>query len=135
MNLVYIHYVGQNFEGNHIYEFLFSKDCENVWGEDWDANPANDNPKPPTQVDTIGRFASKIYFEVIQDSTVFCMQDAKDGLIALAWEDLFLSDYEDLETPDKKLFFKFGEPKESVDSKFYERDLCLTYIEKNFLTK
>lgn len=127
MKLIYIHYIGKNFEKEHIYEFLFVNDEENIWGEDWDSRPANGNPSPPAKVDLVGRFSSKLFFEVIQESSVFCMQDAIDGLIALAWEDFDLSTYEECDTPDKKLFFKYGELKENVDSKFYERDLKLVY--------
>jgi len=128
MKLVYIHYVGKNFEREHIYEFLFVKDnVERVAGEDWDSRPANGNPQPPINVDLVARFSSKLFFEVIQESSVFSMQDAIDGLIAMAWEDLDVSIYEDVDPPVKKMFFKFGEAKEDIDLKFYERDLSLTY--------
>jgi hypothetical protein len=41
MNLVYVNELGPNFRGDNIYEFIFS-DVDDVWGDDWDAEPAND---------------------------------------------------------------------------------------------
>lgn len=132
MYLAFVHYVGKDYSNNYIYEFLFTDNLEEICGENWDSNPANGNPLPPIDdIVDVGRFYSQIYFEVIQENSVFCMNDAKDGLIALAWEDFNMSTYEDGE-PEKKMFFKFGESKQDVDAKFYARDLVLKYKEKTF---
>mgnify|MGYP003689724137 FL=1 len=46
MKLVYINELGPNYKGDNIYEFIFS-DVDDVWGDEWDAQPANGNPSPP----------------------------------------------------------------------------------------
>ena len=46
MNLVYVNELGPNYRGDNIYEFIFS-DIDDVWGEDWDAEPAAGKPLPP----------------------------------------------------------------------------------------
>ena len=35
MKLIYINKVGKDWEGNYMYEFLFSDTTENIDGEDW----------------------------------------------------------------------------------------------------
>lgn len=129
MRLIFVHFIGTDYEGNNIYEFLFSEDYENCWGEDWDVQPANGNPKAPRNfVAEVGRFINPMKFDLVKDSETFDMMDCKEGVIALAWEDVL--DYE--EVISNRLVFHYGETKDSVDNKFYARDLILKY--KNELT-
>ena len=51
------------------------------------------------------------------------MWDAVDGVIAMAWENM--EDYD--EYPDSRLHFSFGEEKQSVEDKLYEKDMVLNY--------
>ena len=44
--LVFVNGLGANNKGNNTYEFVFSKDND-VWGADWDTNPATGNPTTP----------------------------------------------------------------------------------------
>ena len=46
MILVFINELGPNFKGDNIYEFIFS-DVDDVYGEEWDSEPANGKPSPP----------------------------------------------------------------------------------------
>ena len=46
MKLAYINELGPNYKGDNIYECIFS-DMDDVWGEDWDAEPASGKPLPP----------------------------------------------------------------------------------------
>ena len=46
MNLVYVNELGPNYKGDNIYEFIFS-DLDDVWGDEWDAEPASGKPSPP----------------------------------------------------------------------------------------
>jgi hypothetical protein len=43
MRLIYVNELGPNYKGDNIYEFIFS-DVEEVWGEDWDSEPASGKP-------------------------------------------------------------------------------------------
>ena len=46
-----------------------------------------------------------------------------DGVIAMAWENMEGYD----EYPESRLHFSFGEEKQSVEDKLYEKDLVLNY--------
>jgi hypothetical protein len=132
MKLVYVNELGPNFRGDNIYEFIFS-DLDDVWGEDWDAEPASGKPLPPeiNYIKKVGVLRnSDISLTLIQNSDFFGVYDAIDGVIALAWE---RSDSDDiLIHKRKRLVFNYGETIESVNDKLYERDVVLNW-EKNLV--
>ena len=134
MKLIYINEIGSDWEGNNIYEFLFSQsDLTNVDGDDWDAYPASGVPNPPGPnfVHKVGRLTTDLKFDLIQNSNTFAVFDAVDGVIALAWENLL--DYD--EYPEKRLYFKFGDDITSVEDKLYEKDHILDYKASNKTVK
>jgi hypothetical protein len=133
MNLVYVNELGPNFRGDNIYEFIFS-DIDDVWGEDWDAEPANGRPQPPN-IDYVKKVGvlknSEIELNLIQNSDFFGVYDAVDGVIALAWEK---GDSDEiLISKKRRLVFQYGETVESVENKLYERDIVLKW-EKNLVS-
>ncbi len=132
MILVYVNELGPNYKGDNIYEFIFS-DLDDVWGDDWDAEPASGKPLPPeiNYVKKVGSLKnSEMEFNLIQNSDFFGMYDAIDGVISLAWEN---SDCDDvLIHKRKRLVFQYGESVESVENKLYERDIVLKW-EKNLV--
>lgn len=132
MKLIYINNVGKNWEGDYLYEFLFSDTTENVDSEDWDAVPASGRPQPPHSefVKSVGRITTDIKFNLIQDSDTFAVWDAVDGIVALGWEDIDAYD----EYPESRLWFSFGMDKNDVGDKLYERDIHIDY-EKDKITK
>ena len=117
--------VGKNYEGNYLYEFIFSDTTDNIDGEDWDTFPASGRPEAPHDhfIKRVGRLESELKLDVIQNSDTFAVWDAVDDVIALAWENINAYD----SYPDKRLCFKFGEKLKSVEEKLYEKDLILTY--------
>ena len=130
MKLVYINELGPNFKGNYVYEFIFSHDLENIWGEEWDSIPATGKPQPPDMeyIKKVGTFSKEgLEFDLIQNSDYFSFIDSIDNVISLAWEKYINTD----ETPThKRLVFRFGEPINSVEDKLYSRDLILSYNEE-----
>lgn len=128
MYLIYINKIGKNWKDEFIYEFIFSNSIENIDGEDWDSYPASGNPSPPNIdfIKKVGTLTTTLNLDVIQNSESFSIWDSVDGVISMAWENLDGYD----EYPETRLFFKFGEPINSVDDKLYERDLVLKYDEK-----
>ena len=133
MILVYVNELGPNYKGDNIYEFIFS-DLDDVWGDDWDAEPAAGKPSPPdvNYVKKVGVLKnSEIQLELIQNSDFFGVYDAVDGVISLAWEK---SDTDDiLIHKRKRLVFQYGDTVEIVENKLYERDIVLKW-EKNLVT-
>ena len=133
MNLVYVNELGPNFRGDNIYEFIFS-DVDDVWGDDWDAEPASGRPQPPN-IDYIKKVGvlknSEVELVLIQNSDFFGVYDAVDGVIALAWEK---GDSDEiLINKRKRLVFQYGETVESIENKLYERDIVLKW-EKNLVS-
>jgi hypothetical protein len=121
--LVYIHKAGIDFEGVNTYEFIFSDNCDNIDGDEWDASPASSKPSPPNKsyITSIGRITTDFKIDLIQDSIYMGMYDAVDGIIALGWENI-----EDLqEYPEERLSFFFGDTLELTISKLKIKDMEL----------
>ena len=60
--LIYINNVGKDWQGNHLYEFLYSNKNKDIDGDDWDAVPASGRPAPPYEefVKKVGTLTTKI---------------------------------------------------------------------------
>lgn len=130
MKLIYINFVGKNFRGVNIYEFLFkSEEVSIVTGEDWDSAPACGNPKPPASfTEAVYKIETTMELELIQNHESFNMDDCKQGVIAMSWES---DDDFDMDLYNNRLFFSFGELKSSVEEKLYERDIHLEKVFEN----
>ena len=130
MKLIFINELGPNYKGDNIYEFIFSDQIDEVWGESWEANPANGYPQPPDleHIKKVGVLKNdKIKLSVVQNSDFFSMMDSQDDVIALAWE----KESESVDfTTTKRLVFHFGETEQQVKDKLYERDIVLEYEKK-----
>lgn len=133
MRLIYVNELGPNYKGDNIYEFIFS-DVEEVWGDEWDAEPASGRPSPPNieYIKKVGVLRnSDIELELVQNSDFFSVYDAIEDVIALGWEK---SDSEHvIDDNYTRLVFRFGDSVKSVEDKLYERDIVLSY-EKSFVT-
>jgi len=123
--LIYVNGLGPNYKGDNLYEFIFSGE-KDVWGESWESKPCNGYPTPPDlkYIKKVGVLRNTdIKLELIQNSDFFCMIDAMDDVVALAWE----AEDENIKT---RLVFKFGETEEEIKNKLYERDLILEFEKK-----
>ena len=123
--LIYVNGLGPNYKGDNLYEFIFS-DEKDVWGEFWESKPSNGYPTPPElkHIKKVGVLRNTdIKLELIQNSDFFCMIDAMDDVVALAWET------EESEG-QKRLVFRFGEEEQIIKDKLYERDLILEFEKK-----
>jgi hypothetical protein len=130
MYLIFVNELGPNYKGDNIYEFIFSDNIKDVWGEMWESKPSNGYPTPPDleHIQKVGILKNdKISLSVIQKSDYFSMMDSIDDVIAMAWEN-----ESDLVNFDlvKRLVFRFGETEESVKNKLYARDIILEYEKK-----
>jgi hypothetical protein len=123
--LIYVNGLGPNYKGDNLYEFIFS-DTEDVWGESWESKPSNGYPGPPElkYIKKVGVLRNTdVKLELIQNSDFFCMIDAIDDVVALAWET-------DEEEGQKRLVFRFGTTEQEIKDKLYERDLILEFEKK-----
>ena len=123
--LTYVNGLGPNYKGDNLYEFIFS-DSLDVWGESWESRPSNGYPTPPElkYIKKVGVLRNTdLKLELIQNSDFFCMIDAMDDVVALAWET------EELEG-QKRMVFRFGSTEQEIKDKLYERDLILEFEKK-----
>ena len=117
MKLVYVNELGPNYKGDNIYEFIFS-DLDDVWGEEWDAEPASGKPLPPNieYIKKVGILrTSDIELVLVQNSDYFSVYDATDGVVSLSWEDANSVAIVDMKY--KRLVFQYGESVQSVEDK------------------
>lgn len=143
LKLIYVLKIGRNSKGEGIYEFIFSKDIENVNIEDWnwDQSPAMEYkditvPEP--------EYIDAVYSLTTKDFALFCLCDATDRpyihgyhlIHALAYEDEddeslndeldFEDMIEDEDILNKPLLvFHYGMTIKSVEDKLYERNIIL----------
>lgn len=125
MKLIFVNGLGPNYKGDNLYEFIFSDDLD-IWGESWESKPSNGYPLPPEikYIRKVGVLKNTdVKLELIQNSDFFCMIDAMDDVVALAWES------EEFEGR-KRLVFRFGEEEQHIKDKLYERDLILEFEKK-----
>ena len=127
--LIYVNKLGSNYKGENLYEFIFSENIHDVWGESWDSKPANGYPSPPDLefISKVGLLKNVLDFEVLQNSDTFSMFDGVEDVIALGWEKESESVNFDIQ---KRLVFRFGDTIESVKNKLYERDIVLEFEKK-----
>ena len=123
--LIYVNGLGPNYKGDNLYEFIFSEELD-VWGNYWESKPSNGYPQPPElkYIKKVGVLRNTdIKLELIQNSDFFCMIDAMDDVVALAWE---------LEESNsqKRIVFRFGDSEQKVKDKLYEKDLILEFEKK-----
>ena len=132
MKLVYVNALGPNYKGDNIYEFIFSNQ-EDVWGDDWDKEPAGGSPSPPhiQFIEKVGVLKnSGVELILIQNSDFFSVYDSVEGVVALAWEN---SDSESItDFKQKRLVFNYGDDEKTLADKLYERDIVLNW-EKNLV--
>lgn len=122
-HLIYINGLRPNYKGEHMYEFIFSNQDE-VNGPNWDLSPAHGQVFPPDLefVSKVGVLRNvNIKFELVQNSDLFGMEEAKNNVIALAWE------IEEESRKSKKLVFSFGEDEKTIKDKLYSRDIVLEF--------
>ena len=129
--LIYINKIGTNFKGEHIFEFLFSDRTDWDWDESWYESSVvtdkNDLTPEPNYIKLVGNLKTEeLDLELVQNSGVFQIYNAVEGIIALGWEKLEDSDEDQ---PEERIVFKFGESKESIENKLYSMDLVLNYNE------
>lgn len=123
--LAFVNLVGKEEGGNYRYEFIFTDNPDEAWGEDWENKPCSlinnmmiaDEYKTETHV-----VKTSIKFDLIQNNSCFGMQDCIDRVTALAYEDI--DDYDEYPA-DGRLVFMFGEPYEEVERKLAMKGIIM----------
>lgn len=125
LKLCFIRLVGEESGNEFRYEFIFTNDIDEVWGEEFSQKPAclvNNLIPEEKYMDEIHIVKTKIKLELIQNNCCFSISDCYDGVVAMAWE--CLDEYEDY-PEDGRLFFYFGETIEEVKDKLAVKNILM----------
>lgn len=123
--LCFIRLIGEENDGYYRYEFIFTDNPDEVWGEDWEHKPIGliNNPIPSDDYLTeIHIVKTKIKLDLIQNNMCFSMQDCLDGIVALAWQNI---DELDAYPEDGRIYFMFGESLEDVERKLALKNVLI----------
>lgn len=125
LGLAFINLVGEENDGYYRYEFIFTDNIDEAWGEDFDHVPAclvNGLALNDEYITEIHTVKTKIRFNLIQDNCCFSVSDAMDSVVSLANEDI--STY-DSYPEDGRLFFMFGETFSEVERKLAMKSIIM----------
>ena len=127
LKLIFVKLIGTNYKEENIYEFVFSYNPNNADGLNWDCFPALSKPKHPHNqyINAVATLTTRLRLDLIIDSAERSMNDATDGIIALAFENIW--GYE--KYPNNRLKFFFGETANEVTNKLIDRDLKIEFVE------
>lgn len=115
--LGFIRLIGEENDGYFRYEFIFTDNADEFWGDNFEYKPAglvNDLIPSDEYITEIHIVKTKIKFDLVQNNMCFGMQDCMDGIVALAFENI--DEYENY-PEDGRLFFMFGESFDDVERK------------------
>lgn len=133
VRLCFVRLVGEENDGYYRYEFIFTDNIDNVFGEDFDQMPAclvNNLMVSDEYITEIHIVKMRIKLELAQDSCCFAMSDFYDGICAIAFEDI--SQYESY-PEDGRLFFFFGESLQEVEEKLATKHVLM--MDNNVIQK
>lgn len=123
--LGFIRLIGEESDGVFNYEFIFTNNIDEFWGENFEYKPCclcNGLIPNDEYITEIHKIKTRLKFELIQDNCCLSMQDAMDGIISIAWENI--DGYE--EYPENgRLFFRFGETYEEVERKLAIKNILI----------
>ncbi len=123
--LCFIRLIGEENDGYYRYEFIFTNNIDEVWGEDFNQKPAclvNNLMVDDEYITEIHIVKMKIKLDLIQDNCCFSVSDSYDSIVGIAWENIDLLD----EFPeDGRIFFRFGETLEEVEEKLAMKNVLM----------
>lgn len=113
--LCFVKYVGEDIDETNRYEFLFTSNIEEFWGENFEYMPAglcNELIPDKEAYDTVKILRTSLKLDLVQKSCCHSFQDAVDGVIAIAWENM--NDYD--EYPEEgRAVFHYGDSLSDVE--------------------
>ena len=123
--LLFVRLIGEENDGYYRYEFIFTDNPDEAWGEGFENKPAclvNDLMPSDEYITEIHIVKTKIKFDLIQNNCCFGMQDCLDGIVSVAWENIDdMSEYPE----DGRLFFMFGESLDEVERKLALKNILM----------
>lgn len=124
LKLVFIHFRGNEWKGEmNNYQLLFAtdEDIELFDDDSWGVFPANGLPTPPSSeyITLVMDIESEIKLILAQNSAIYRMYDAVDGVVPLGYEDINNYDY----YPENRLVLRYGMTQDEVEEKLSLSDI------------
>lgn len=123
--LLFVRLIGEENDGYYRYEFMFTDNPDEAWGEGFEYKPCclvKDLIPSDEYITEVHIVKTKIKFDLIQDNCCFGMQDCMDGIVAVAHENIDGLD----EYPENgRLFFMFGESLDDVEEKLAKKNILM----------
>ena len=123
--LLFVRLIGEENDGYYRYEFIFTDNPDEAWGEDWEHKPAglvNDLIPSDEYITEVHIVKTKIKFDLIQNNMCFGMQDAMDGIVSIAYENM---DAYESYPDDGRLFFMIRESLDEVERKLAMKSILM----------
>ena len=124
--LCFVRLIGEENDGYYRYEFIFTDNVDEIFGENWEFKPCclvNDLMPSDEYITEIHIVKTKIKFDLVQNNCCFGMQDCLDGIVAIAYENI--DEYDDYPN-DGRLVFMFGEDYDEVERKLAIKGVLMT---------
>lgn len=130
MFLVFVTKAGSLYDGQHLYELMFCKNAEDAFqlGASechWLSKPANSRPTPLDNAGKVCYFLSSVDLVLVKDSNVFSIEDAKDGIIPLA--------YSDEKLYNERLKLTYGQHIEQLSADLYAKGISIKEAKDIFI--
>lgn len=123
--LCFINLIGEENDGYYRYEFIFTDNVDEVFGENFEHRPAclvNNLKVSDEYVYEVHTVKMKIKLDLIQDNCCFSISDCYDNIVSLAWENI---DNLDVYPEDGRIFFRFGETLDEVEEKLAQKGVIM----------
>ena len=123
--LGFIRLIGEENDGDYRYEFIFTDNPDEFFGENFEYKPAglvNDLMPSEEYITEVHIVKTKLKLDLIQNNMCFSMQDCFDSIVALAWQNI-----DDLDEYPKegRLYFMFGESFEIVEKRLAKCNILM----------
>ncbi len=130
LKVVFILYVGKDSDGMNLYRFLLSENTDETFADGWAEKPSCNEKIENLMIDDSmfeyeKELKTDIKLDLAQDNCCFSMQDCRDKIIALAYENL--DDAEEYPEPCR-IVIHFGDMIDDVESMFARRDMRLKFV-------
>ena len=130
LKVVFILYIGCDSDGFNIYHFLLSENTEDTFSDGWSEKPSCNEKLETLMIadnmyDYIKEVKTYIKLDLAQNNCCYSMQDCRDQIIALAYENL--DDAEEYPEPCR-IVIHFGDKIDDVESMFAKRDIRMRFV-------
>lgn len=128
--IVYVKYYGTELNGDYLYRLYFSTNPEETFAEGWSETPAcNVKDKlmdiDESQYQKVLELKSNIILDLARECCCFSMQDCRDHILALAFENIDNAE----EYPEPRIIIQYGDKINDIEVLFAKRNIVLKQIE------